>query len=158
MELKYDEKSCGVLIFRHATKSQSEDHKANSINGMNLYLLLHYPSGHWDLPKGHVEPGESEHQTAARELLEETGIADFQFIEGFREAISYKYKRDRKISNKEVVFFLAKTDLEQIKLSHEHHHFKWLPYAPAFNKLTFDNARNILKKAVAFLANEPLKK
>ena len=37
----YDEKSCGVVLFREK-------------DGITLYLLLHYPSGHWDLPKGHV--------------------------------------------------------------------------------------------------------
>lgn len=137
-EIKFDEKSCGVLLFRVK-------------DGTILYLLLHYPSGHWDLPKGHVEKGESEHETAARELLEETGIADINFIKGFREEISYEYKRAKKLSNKQVVFFLAKTELEDIKLSHEHKGFKWLPYGPAFNKLTFDNAKNLLKKAKKFL-------
>lgn len=137
-EIKFDEKSCGILLFRVK-------------DGTILYLLLHYPSGHWDLPKGHVEKGESEHETAARELLEETGIADINFIKGFREEISYEYKRAKKLSNKQVIFFLAKTELEDIKLSHEHKGFKWLPYGPAFNKLTFDNAKNLLKKAKKFL-------
>lgn len=136
--MKFDEKSCGILLFRVK-------------DGTILYLLLHYPSGHWDLPKGHVEKDESEHETAARELLEETGIGDISFIKSFREEISYEYKRTKKLSNKQVVFFLAKTRLEDIKLSHEHKGFKWLPYGPAFNKLTFDNAKNLLKKAKKFL-------
>ncbi|MBI5754500.1 NUDIX domain-containing protein [Candidatus Peregrinibacteria bacterium] len=138
MGINYDEKSCGIVLFREK-------------DGINLFLLLHYPSGHWDLPKGHVEKGETEHQTAARELLEETGIADIQFIDGFREEISYKYRRNKKISNKQVVFFLAKTSLENIKISFEHRGFKWLPYEAAFNKLTFDNAKNLVKKAENFL-------
>ena len=136
--MKFDEKSCGILLFRVK-------------DGTILYLLLHYPSGHWDLPKGHVEKDESEHETAARELLEETGIGDISFIKSFREEISYEYKRTKKLSNKQVVFFLAKTRLYDIKLSHEHKGFKWLPYGPAFNKLTFDNAKNLLKKAKKFL-------
>lgn len=154
MGIKYDEKSCGVVIYREK-------------DGINLYLLLHYPGGHWDFPKGHVEQGEDERQTASRELVEETGISDFQFVDGFREEVSYEYRRHsgtaghhhgetagrqgKKMSNKQVVFFLAKTNLEEIKLSHEHHHFKWLPFGPAFNKLTFDNARNLLRKAKNFL-------
>ena len=138
MVINFDEKSCGIVLFREK-------------DGIILYLLLNYPSGHWDLPKGHVEAGESEHQTATRELLEETGIGDAHFIDGFREEISYKYRRNKKISNKQVVFFLAKTNLEKIKLSHEHRDFKWLPYNAAFNKLTFDNAKNLVKKANAML-------
>lgn len=136
---KYDEKSCGILLFRVK-------------DGINLYLVLHYPGGHWDLAKGHVEAGESEHQTAARELLEETGIADFEFVKNFREEISYKYRRRNRPSHKQVVFFLAKTDLEDIRLSHEHHGFMWLPYEAAYNKLTFENARKVLKKAEELLS------
>ena len=139
MVIKFDEKSCGIVLFREK-------------DGINLYLILNYPSGHWDLAKGHVEAGETEHQTAARELLEETGIADIQFIDGFREEISYQYRRNKKISNKQVVFFLAKTNLEEVKLSHEHKGFKWLPYGAAFNTLTFDNAQNLVKKAHLVLA------
>lgn len=139
MVIKYDEKSCGVVLFREK-------------DGINLYLLLNYPSGHWDLVKGHVEVNETEHQTAARELLEETGIADVHFVDGFREEISYKYRRNKKMSNKQVVFFLGKTTLEKVKLSHEHHDYKWLPYEAAYNKLTFDNAKNLVKKAKNFLS------
>lgn len=138
MVIKYDEKSCGIVIYREK-------------DGINLYLLLHYPGGHWDFPKGHMEHGEGEHQTASRELVEETGISDFQFVDGFREEVSYEYRRGKKMSNKQVIFFLAKTNLEEIKLSHEHHHFKWLPFGPAYNKLTFENAKNLLKKAKFFL-------
>lgn len=143
MGIKYDEKSCGIVVYREK-------------DGINLYLILHYPSGHWDLAKGHVEEGETEQQTAARELLEETGIADINFVAYFREEISYQYRRNKKISNKQVVFFLARTKLEKVKLSHEHKGFKWLPYGPAYNKLTFENAKNLVKKAHHFLANNKL--
>lgn len=135
---KFDEKSCGIVLFREK-------------NGENHYLLLHYPGGHWDFPKGHVEEGEKERETAARELLEETGIADPEFLQNFREHISYKYYKESKLSHKQVIFFLAKTEFKEIQLSHEHHDFIWLPYEEAYNKLTFENAKNLLKKAKSFL-------
>ena len=139
MGIKFDEKSCGVLLYREN-------------NNEKLFLLLHYPSGHWDLPKGHVEDTDAdEHATAARELMEETGIADIEFVAGFREPISYKYRRKGRMSNKQVVFFLAKTNLQDIQISHEHQDFIWLPYDSAFKKLTFDNARGILQKSKDFL-------
>ena len=53
------EKSCGVILF----------------NGQEVLLLQHPDSknkGHWDFPKGHIENGETEPQTALRELAEET--------------------------------------------------------------------------------------
>lgn len=43
-------------------------------DGAGRLLLLQRPSGEWDLPGGHLEPGESCEQTARRELLEETGL------------------------------------------------------------------------------------
>ena len=135
---KFDEKSCGIVLFR-------ED------NDGREYLLLHYPGGHWDFPKGHVEGNEEEEETAHRELLEETGIADIEFIKGFRKMISYTYKRKEGFSNKQVIFFLGKTNLKDIRLSHEHRDSIWLPYSAAKNKVTFDNARNLLDKAERLL-------
>lgn len=70
MDLKFDEHSCGIVVFRNE-------------NGIRCYLLLHYPSGHWDFPKGHVEEREKRHETALRELEEETGISNLQFVENF---------------------------------------------------------------------------
>jgi 8-oxo-dGTP pyrophosphatase MutT (NUDIX family) len=135
---KFDEKSCGIVVFREK-------------NNERLYLILHYPSGHFDLPKGHVEDGESEHETALRELEEETGISDVEIITDYRVPISYKYKKKGQPSNKQVVFFLGETATEAVKISHEHLDHFWLPYDAAFNKVTFDNAKNLIKKAERFL-------
>ena len=138
MELKFDEKSCGIVVFRKE-------------NGIRKYLLLHYPSGHWDFPKGHVEEGENEHETARRELEEETGISDLKFLDDFREPISYVYKKNRKPSNKQVVFFLGETGTKDIKISFEHKGSLWLPYAEALSKVTFENARKVLTLAEKFM-------
>ncbi len=139
---KYDEKSCGVVLFREE-------------KGEPQYLLLHYPGGHWDFPKGHVEVGDKdEHSTALRELLEETGIADVTFIDGYREEIDYKFKNHKgQQVYKLVVFFLAKTELKEVKVSHEHHDSIWLPFDAAYNKVTFDNAKQLLKRAKEILSN-----
>jgi bis(5'-nucleosidyl)-tetraphosphatase len=139
--VKYDEKSCGVLLFRES-------------NGERLFLLLHYPNGHWDFPKGHVEKDETEEQTALRELEEETGISQSHIIKGFRYPVSYKYYRRGKLSNKQVIFFLAGTDTKGITISHEHQNFIWLNYQDSLKKLTFDNAKNLLKKGETFLVQK----
>jgi hypothetical protein len=52
---------------------------------------------------------------------------------------------------KEVVYFVAETDLKDITLSHEHQGSNWLPYDLAMEQLTFDNARDLLEKAQNFL-------
>lgn len=131
----FDEKSCGIVLFREE-------------NNKRFYLVLKYPSGHFDFPKGHVEEKDSSmRQTALRELQEETGISDVEFIEGFEEKISYIYRKKGTPSNKQVIFFLGKTKSASVKISFEHLGYFWLPFDAAFNKVTFDNAKNLLKKA-----------
>jgi bis(5'-nucleosidyl)-tetraphosphatase len=110
------------------------------------YLLLNYPSGHWDFVKGNIEKGETLVETVIREIGEETGIKDVTFIDGFEEKVEYHYQRNGDLVHKEVVFFLARTATTDIKISHEHLGFIWLAYDDALKKLTYKNAQNILKK------------
>jgi 8-oxo-dGTP pyrophosphatase MutT (NUDIX family) len=132
------EQSCGAIIFR----------KGEEIK----YLLLHYGAGHWDFVKGNVEKGEGEKETVVREIKEETGIEDVMFIDNFREEISYFYKRRRKMIYKEVVFYLVQTRTKEVKLSYEHIGYAWLNYPKALGKLTYKNAKDVLKKANELLS------
>ena len=137
MALTLNEKSCGAVVYS----------KSSEVS----YLLLQYDAGHWDFVKGNVEEGETEKDTTVRELSEETGIADAQFIEGFREKIAYFYKRQGSTVYKEVIFFLMEAKSTKVVLSFEHVGFDWLPYERAMTKLTFKNAREVLQKAHKFL-------
>jgi len=132
------EKSCGAVIY---------------INNQNKtrYLLLNYTAGHWDFVKGNVETNETEKQTVTREMMEETGITNAEFIEGFRETISYFYRRQGLTVSKEVIFYLVESQTEEIKLSYEHINYTWLDYQTAMEKLTFKNAKETLQKAHAHL-------
>ena len=121
--------------------------KDNTVN----YLLLHYEAGHWDFVKGNVEPNESEKSTVLRELQEETGIVDAQFIEGFKERVEYVYRRQGATIHKEVIFYLMETHTEKVELSFEHVGFVWLDYQNAIEKLNFSNAKKVLQKAQEFL-------
>lgn len=132
------EKSSGAVIFR---KDSSRIH----------YLLLHYQSGHWDFPKGIIEKGEKIEETAKREIEEETGIKNIEFIDGFKEWIKYFYKLKDKNIFKIVTYFLAETKEKKVKISWEHIDYKWLPYKKALEQLTFNNAKDILKKAHKYL-------
>ncbi len=132
------ERSAGAVIFR---KEQ----------GNIYYLVLHYEVGHWDFVKGKIEDNEEMKQTIIREAEEETGINDLEFINGFEEKVEYFFKRNNKTIFKIVIFLLAETEIEKIKLSYEHVDFKWLNYEQVLNQLTFDNAKTVLKKANDFL-------
>jgi 8-oxo-dGTP pyrophosphatase MutT (NUDIX family) len=116
------------------------------------YLLLHYPGGHWDFPKGHMEKGESEEQTAIRELKEETGIDSVVLHDGFRHLIRYRFRSSRgRTVDKQVVFFCGRVDENRLQLSHEHQGYAWVTLAEAKQKVTFANARKLLDKAEAYL-------
>lgn len=134
------EKSCGVIVFRNT-------------DGVREYLLLHYPGGHWDYPKGHVEEFDnSELETAKRELEEETGIDDIKIEEAFHEPMYYSFNRGKKERVvKTVVYFVGETACQSVKISHEHKNHKWLPYERAKKRLTYKNAKEILEKAESHL-------
>ncbi len=133
-EIKINEKSAGAVIFR---KEQNEA----------LFLLLHYPSGHWDFVKGKIEPEENLRQTILRETQEETGITDLGFLDGFEESVEYDFQYDGKLIHKKVIFYLAKTNTKKITISYEHLDFVWLDFEKAFEKTTYQNAKLILSKA-----------
>ena len=134
-----EEVSAGIILF-------------NEIDSRK-FLLLNYPSKHWDFVKGKMEKGETPHQTAIRETNEETGISDVEFIDGFEEEIQYYFYADKQEIHKKVIFFLGKTKTIDVILSHEHLDYIWLDFDKALNKITYENAKNILKKSKAFLDN-----
>ena len=111
-----------------------------------IFILLNYPSGHWDFVKGNIEIGETLQQTVIREIREETGITDVDFIDGFEDKIEYHYQRNGDLVHKEVIFFLAKTKTTDVKISHEHLGFAWLNFDDALKKLTYNNAKNTMVK------------
>jgi bis(5'-nucleosidyl)-tetraphosphatase len=140
--LLLQEKSCGAVVFLKSSEVK--------------YLLLRYGAGHWDFVKGNVEPNESEKDTVIRELREETGIVDAHFVDGFREKIEYFYRRQGTTIHKQVVFFIIETHTETVKLSFEHVGYTWLNYQAAMKKLTFKNAKDVLKKAHELLSGRGL--
>lgn len=149
------EKSVGAVVFRRRGE--------NTI----MYLLLHYPGGHWDFPRGHAEKGETEEGTLAREVREETGINDLKIIPVFKGKIRYFYraKEEEKVERKNlgkntnifkrVVYYLAETETKNVKISDEHTGYEWLGYGDALSRITYKNGKAILKRADAFLKKIP---
>ena len=131
--------SCGFVVFYQGENGRE-------------FLLLKYPEGHLDLVKGHTEESdENELETAKRELLEETGIAEVDVVPGFMHTINYSYTRGDDLHKKKVDFFLGEVFSKETVLSHEHTAFEWKTYDQAVVEITFDNARDVLIAAEAFL-------
>ncbi len=132
------EKSAGAVIYNIRTRK---------------FLLLHYPTrgkGHWDFPKGHVEEGEDEVETALREIKEETGLV-VEIVFGFRDEIKYHFRDKNLLVEKTVVYFLAVTESENVNLSYEHDDYAWLEYDEAVNRITYKSSRDVLMRAKRFL-------
>ncbi len=135
------EKSAGAVVFRRE-------------NDKIKYLIIQYEAGHWEFPRGMIEKGEKLKETAKREIKEETGLEDIEFIDGFLEWIKFFFKRDNGTVMKIATFLLAETKTKEIKLSHEHQNYVWLPYKEVLKKLTYKNSKDILKKANDFISKK----
>lgn len=127
-----NEKSCGAVVFRRKS-------------GNTEFLLVKNKKGsNWGFPKGHIEKGETEKETAIREVFEETGVK-ITPMEGFR-AISEYHPKGKIV--KQVVFFIAEMNGEEITIQQsEIDRFVWADYGLAMKLFRFNNDRNVLTKA-----------
>lgn len=134
--MKY-EKSCGAIVYKFGEDGQPK-----------LLLVKHRYGGHWAFPKGHVEAGENEFQTAHREILEETGLK-VRLKEGFRESVEYSPKPN---VMKEVVYFLGEVvDGKEHRQEAEISDLKWLSIEDAQRRVTHENNRRLIENAKRFL-------
>ena len=131
------EKSVGAVLFKKTGEKPE-------------FLLLHYPAGHWGIPKGHVEGNETEEETVRREILEETSLSNIELIPNFRHEITYFFRRGKETIFKEVTVFLARVGEEKVSISNEHTGFEWLSFDYAMQRLTFKNTKDAFEKASSF--------
>lgn len=125
--MKY-EKSCGAVIF----------------DGDRV-LVIQQVKGHWGFPKGHVEPGETEVETAIREIKEETNL-DVEINEKYRYVERYSPEEG---IEKDVIFFIAKKTGGEIKVQEEEvTATEWLLPEDAIEKVTYDSSKRILEKVI----------
>ncbi len=116
----------------------------------NEYLLLKYGLGHWEFVKGHKEENESDEQTIFRELEEETSIIDAIIVNGFKEKYDYYFTFKGQRIHKCINCYLIKSNSKYVKISYEHEDYVWLPFHKALKQLTYNNAKQLLKKAEKF--------
>ena len=129
------EKSCGAIVFRK--------YHGNT----ELLLIKHAVGGHWSFPKGHVEPGETEAQTALREVREETGL-EVQIDTSFREVVSYSPRKD---TIKNVVYFLAWVKSKEIRPQPEEVlELRWEPQDQALALVTYATDRSVLQSFLQY--------
>ncbi|XP_061281966.1 bis(5'-nucleosyl)-tetraphosphatase [asymmetrical] isoform X2 [Bos javanicus] len=132
-------RACGLIIFRRRLIPKVD-------NTAIEFLLL-------QASDGHVEPGESDLETALRETQEEAGIEAGQLtiIEGFRRELSYVAREKPKI----VIYWLAEVkdcDVE-VRLSREHQAYRWLELEDACQLAQFEEMKAALQEGHQFLCS-----
>ena len=132
------EKSCGAVVF-------------TKLNGEIKYLIEEMLQGHFALPKGHVEAGETELETASREIKEETNL-DVTFLTSFKETTSYSPAKN---VCKDVIYFLAEANCPSTlkKQPEEVEELYWLNFDEAYERLTYNNDKSILENANEYLTS-----
>ena len=134
------EKSCGAVVFTRR-------------DGEILFVLVQEASGAYSFPKGHVEGSETEMQTAAREIQEETGLCPV-FVPGFRETDEYDLA-EKPGTHKQVVYYLAEYDDDAlIPRQGEIRNILLLPYTEDMQRLQHQGAKRVLAAAYAFLSGQ----
>lgn len=135
------EKSCGAICFVRCSGTP------------RVLLICPRYSGRWAFPKGHMERGEREEDTAVREVFEETG-AEIRLVPGFREVTSYS---PAKGVFKDVVFFLAELTGGTLHPQPEEVRTVRL-FSPeeALSRLTYAADKALLQSALQFWGQHPL--
>ena len=132
------EKSCGALVIRHDAQTDSD----------YILMIRHRPGGYRSFPKGHVEAGETERETAMREVMEETSVR-ITIVPDFRHVVCYT---PAPAVEKEVVYFLARTEQVEVRPRRgEIAQVEWVPLHQAERCLTHDNDKRVLKAALGKL-------
>ena len=121
------EKSCGAVVIKEE-------------NGKIKFLIIKQHDEYCHFPKGHVEAGETEEETAIREVKEETNI-DIEIVSKKKYKINYNINKDTK---KEVVFFLAKAISFDLKnQENEIISCNWVDKDKVLDTLTYKNIKNV---------------
>ena len=134
------EYSCGAVVF-------------TMVNGAPHYLLIRQndqTEGCHGFPKGHMEPGETEEQTALREIYEEVGLR-VRLIQGFRAVEDYAlpYPPDTRM---QVGCFLAEYEIQTPRIQEsELTSCCLVPFEEALPLVEYADSKQVLRDAHAFL-------
>jgi 8-oxo-dGTP diphosphatase len=99
----------------------------------------------WDLPGGHVEPGESLEHALEREVQEETSLD----LTGTPCRLVYAVSDTFDDDNLSVtwLFFVAHIESSEIVLSDEHDQYEWVSVDQAVDLIEYDRKGNALAYA-----------
>ena len=133
--------AAGCVVYRH------------DATGAPLLLLIRDKYGHWTIPKGHLEVGESEQAAAVREVLEETGLSGE--LGALVARIVYTVRSKRGLERlKQVAFFLLRADSSEVRPQAEEgiSAAEWFAPEAALARIGYPQVRDVLAQAVTMLS------
>lgn len=132
------EKSCGAIIYKF-------------LDDELKILVVKHNRGHYSFAKGHVEDGETEVETALREIKEETNL-DVIIDDGFRFVNTYS---PREGVIKDVIYFVANPVSDNIiPQNTEIESISWYDVDQAYDIITHDDDKEVLRKAIEYISYE----
>ena len=133
------EKSCGAIVY----KKENDELK---------YLLAYQSNGHYSFPKGHMEENETEHETALREIKEETNI-DVELDTNFRRSISY-FLESKGVMKEAVYFVATPTSFDLKNQEGEIEECCWEDYETTKIKIEYPDIVEVFEEAVKYIKSK----
>ncbi|MCW6159716.1 MAG: NUDIX domain-containing protein [Candidatus Micrarchaeales archaeon] len=122
----------------------------NYRNGKRRFLFLKRKE-FLDVPKGHIEKGESAEDAALRETKEEAGLS-VVLDPFFRHEITYWHMRNKEKIKKHAIFFLARvSDDAKVKISFEHDGYEWLTFEESMKRMSFKTQKEVAMDANSYI-------
>lgn len=127
------EPTAGGVVFRRNAKKQLE------------ILLIQDAKDRWTIPKGHIEPGESAKETAAREIGEETGLKEMKVLNWLGK-INFRYRRQQRLVLMTTEIFLVQAlgDTNALKPEDWMNGIKWFSSKDALDKIEYEDIGKLI--------------
>lgn len=105
-------------------------------------LVVNQNGNSWSLPKGHIDPGETERQAAEREIREESGVSQLEFVKDLGAYERYRLNLDggdEESELKHITMFLYRTDQIELKPEDPHNpEARWVEPSEVASYLTHE--------------------
>jgi ADP-ribose pyrophosphatase YjhB (NUDIX family) len=136
------EKSAGGVVVRR-------------LQGAPHVLVIRDPYQNWGLPKGHLEDGEGPGEAALREVSEETGLSDLTLGDELA-TIDWYFRAGKKLVHKFCAFFIMTSDAGEPvpEVAEGISECVWMTLDEAEGRITYDNAREVVRAARSLLLEE----
>ena len=136
---------------------RTEEHHSSGglvVESGRILLISTRGGRRWQLPKGHIEPGESAEQAAVREIREETGV-DGSVLARLPHVEYWFVERGVRIHKRVEYFLLAYVGGDASNYDRrEVSGAAWFPWHDGIAKLSFDNERRVAEAALEVLEKQ----